>query len=199
MKQNRSRKWKEFYRAAAFGSRALLAVICVLSFGADGFARRARTADAPVMLRHVAKATLLEDSAISYRADGGFTGIQGYSVLIVCRAGAVSTLATIHDPRRDEPLRRTGHMTEEEYLALWEQLNRQRVFATTDVERPKWEIRDEFTIRFEVRAGRLEHAFSVHGLNRPEASKLFAIQSLLDQAAGMSHLWSFHDQTAKID
>src|SRR4051812_31659944 len=42
---------------------------------------------------------LLEKSQISYAADGGFTGVRSFSVIISCVNGRISTLKTIRNPR----------------------------------------------------------------------------------------------------
>jgi hypothetical protein len=65
---------------------------------------------------------LLEESQLSYRAEGGFTGVESYGVIISCVKGKVSILKSIHDPRLEKDnarIRQIGTMDQNEYLQLW--------------------------------------------------------------------------------
>jgi len=143
---------------------------------------------------------ILQDSQISYRAEGGFTGVRSYTVIITCVDGKISTLQSIHDPRvsdDERTLYRTGKISSEAYLNLWNNLNKQAVFNLKDGENPKMEIMDEFTVQFEVKAGSRSNTFKVYGCNRPEAARFHAVKCLLDQAVDMRSLWSAHSRVAK--
>ena len=47
----------------------------------------------------VKQSEILAHSELSYKADGGFTGIRSYSVRICCNKGKITTVRTILDPR----------------------------------------------------------------------------------------------------
>src|SRR5262245_28893050 len=70
---------------------------------------------------------VLQRSQIAYRAEGGFSGVESYGVIISCVKGEVSVMSSIHDPRipDGEPIRRFEHMNAEKYLALWNSLVKQ--------------------------------------------------------------------------
>lgn len=129
---------------------------------------------------------ILKNSQISYRAEGGFTGINSYGIIISCVNGHISMLKSLHDPRRHQStLHERGLMNHEAYLRLWKELKRQGVFSAASVPEPKMEIADQFTLTFEAKAGNAKHQFSVHGIARPEACQQFAIKSLIDASANM--------------
>lgn len=142
---------------------------------------------------------LLENSQISYRAEGGFTGVQAYSVVIACVNGRISILKSIHDPRHGNasPIRQTTRLSSETYLRLWDDLLKNAIFSLRDAPLPNHDILDEFTVHFEARVGKVQHRFQVYGCSRPEASRYFAVKNLLDQASQMSHLWERHKNLAK--
>jgi hypothetical protein len=128
---------------------------------------------------------ILKNSQISYHADGGFTGVRSYGVIISCVNGKISTLKSIHNPGRQGASRQKGTMDHASYIRLWKSLKRQRAFTAQNVPAPKHDIRDEFTIDFEARVGSEKNAFRVYGIGRPEASHQFAIKTLIDSAARM--------------
>lgn len=146
-------------------------------------------------------AALLHKSQISYQADGGFTAVKSYSVIISCIDGKISTLSTISDPKlmgsNASPLRHIGTMDEEAYLNLWDKLNRMAVFEKKNGPEPRADILDEFTVTFQASVGNDENQFSVRGCSRPEASQYFAFQHLLDSAVGMENLWNSHQSLAQ--
>ena len=129
---------------------------------------------------------ILKNSQISYLADGGFTGVKSYGVIISCVNGRISTLKSIHDPQRHEgPLRQRGSMDQMSYIHLWKSLQKHQALQAKNVPEPKIDIADEFTVEFEAKAGSAKNNFKVHGIGRPEACQQFAIKSLIDHAVQM--------------
>lgn len=147
------------------------------------------------------KSRILQRSEISYQAEGGFTGVNAYSVHISCVDGKISTLAMIKDPRlthdATSTLKKTGTLTKEEYLNLWARLDRMAIFDKKDAPSPKLEIFDEFTLNFVAKVGPIENQFSVQGCSRPEASQYHAFRQLLDQSVNMASLWDSHQSIAR--
>ncbi len=140
---------------------------------------------------------ILKSSQISYKADGGFTGVRSYGVIISCVNGKISTLKSIHDPRRHEgALRQNGTMNTETYLRLWQSLKKQNAFQAKNVAEPKLDITDELTIEFEARVGTMKNDFKVHGITRPEASQHYAIKSIIDSAVQMQAFAGSHEKLA---
>src|SRR5262245_11337333 len=87
---------------------------------------KSQSIDKPILI--ISEKDILKDSQISYRADGGFTGIKSYGVIISCVNGKISTLKSFHDPHRyPGPLRQKGSMDRMTYLKLWDSLKRQQV------------------------------------------------------------------------
>lgn len=144
-------------------------------------------------------AAILKNSQISYRAEGGFTGVKSYGVLISCVDGKISVLKSIHDPRlrSKQPLRVTGTMDRDSYLNLWQGLKKQAVFGLKDGPPLKQDSLDEFTLSFEAKIGKQTNAFKVTACSRPEASRYFAVRNLLDHAVGMRSLWDKHSDLAR--
>ncbi|MFN0118409.1 MAG: hypothetical protein ACKVQC_08995 [Elusimicrobiota bacterium] len=143
----------------------------------------------------VIKKQLIQNSQISYRAEGGFSKAESYGVIISCVDGKVSTLTSIYDPRfstANSKLRKIGSMSTEDYLDLWASLNRQALFQSVDAPEPKKEQLDEFTVTFFAKIGDDLHNFKVKSIKRPEASRYFALQNLIDRAAQMQVLWQSH-------
>jgi len=97
-----------------------------------------------------------------------------------------------------DPLRRKGSISVNDYVHLWGSLLRQNIFNTDNGKEPRMDILDEFTLHFEARVGRKNNKFHVYGHHRPEASKYFAIRSLIDHTAKMPRLWKTHKKVAKI-
>lgn len=140
---------------------------------------------------------LLKKSQISYSADGGFSGVKSYGVIVSCVNGKISMLKTIHDPRHNQaPIRHRGNMDQTTYLRLWDSLVKHKVLEAKNIAEPKMDIADEFTIQFEARVGSDKNTFQVHGIARPEASQHFAIKSLIDYAVQMHAFAGTHDELA---
>ncbi|MCG3205922.1 MAG: hypothetical protein KCHDKBKB_02646 [Elusimicrobia bacterium] len=143
---------------------------------------------------------ILKVSQLSYQAEGGFSGVQSYGVILSCVNGQVSLLKTIHDPRFPSDkaiLRQIGHMATEDYLKLWNTLDRHGIFKTANAPKPKMDIMDEFTVRFHAKVGERHHQFDVYGISRPEAARYFSLQKLIDNSVQMQSLWTVHNETAK--
>lgn len=122
---------------------------------------------------------ILAHSQISYRADGGFTGVQSFSVLISCVDGQISFLKSIHDPRSEEAnstLRQIGSLGKDEYLTLWDILLKCRVFNIPNAPDPKTDLLDEFTYTFDVSVGSENHQFRIYAMSRPGGSSVFRHQ-----------------------
>jgi hypothetical protein len=145
---------------------------------------------------------ILKGSQISYRADGGFTGVQGYGVIISCVNGKISVLKTISDPRlRDEAatVHDISSIGTDEYLNLWDNLDREALFKMSDAPDPKVDILDEFTVTFHAVVGKDHHEFRVHGISRPEAARYYALRQLIDDSVHMKALWNVHSDLARLD
>jgi hypothetical protein len=144
----------------------------------------------------VSKKDILTKSQLSYRADGGFSEINSYAVIISCVDGKISTLRSVRDSRRGT-FRKTGTMSKEAYLNLWDKMLRRRVFTMKDAPAPKQEILDQFTVQFEAKIGDAANKFEAHGCSRPEAAPYFALRNLIDQAADMQVVWNLRDSIAR--
>jgi len=136
---------------------------------------------------------ILKNSQVSYRAEGGFSDVISYGIIISCVDGKISVFKSIHDPKLvDEDHKRfeLGSMTHEKYIALWKKLANMNVFIAKDVPDPKEDILEEFTYSFHVKIGKKENQFNVYGIQRPAASHLFAFKSLIDKSADMESFWN---------
>lgn len=143
--------------------------------------------------------SLLARSQISYRAEGGFTGVESYGVIISCVNNQISVLESIHDPRvPSEPMRKLGHMSTDQYLALWDSLIRQAALKLTDGPTIDHDVLDEFTVKFNVSVMDQGHQFRAQALSLPECARYQAVRSLIDQAVDMAALWKTHDQLANV-
>ena len=143
---------------------------------------------------------ILSASQLSYRAEGGFTGVQSFGVILSCVNGRVSVMKSIYDPRLAADRARTreiGTMSPDTYLALWNNLDRHALFKMTDAPLPTRDIEDEFTVHFYAKAGKMLHQFDVVGISRPEAARYFAVQRLIDGSVKMQALWGLHQNLAK--
>jgi hypothetical protein len=143
---------------------------------------------------------ILKSSQISYRAEGGFTGVQSYGVILRCVNGKVSVMKSIYDPHLSGDkgqIRDIGSMNFDDYLALWNNLDRHAVFKMADAPLPKMDILDEFTIQFNAKVGNTFHHFQVYGISRPEAARYFALRKLVDDAVGMQELWNNHSELVR--
>lgn len=163
-------------------------------------AQHKKHAPAPTPLINASRNDILKNSQISYRAEGGFTGIHSYSVIVTCVRGKISTLQSIHDPRirnGNSHLRRAGRMDKVSYLNLWKSLNNLAVLNIKDAPNPKMDILDEFTVKFEARAGDYKNTFKVYGCGRPEAARYYAVKNIIDQSVDMRSLWATHSRLAK--
>lgn len=147
-------------------------------------------------IKNPSKKELLSKSQLSYRASGGFTEVNSFSVIISCVDGKISTYRSLRNNRHGA-LRRTGTMTKVEYLNLWDKMLRHRVMSMPNAPEPKHDILDEFTVEFEAKVGKTTHNFSARGCSRPEASRHFAIRNLLDQAADMKTVWDLHQKIVR--
>jgi len=157
---------------------------------------------APDLVKYtqVARKDILKQSQVSYRAEGGFSGVISYGVIISCVEGKISVLKSIHDPRltnSDSRKREIGKMSQKEYLALWNKLQKISVLNTRNAPDPRLDILDEFTLTFNVNVGKKRNSFQVYGIGRPEAARQFAVKSLIDTAAHMDSLWNSRQSTAK--
>lgn len=196
---------KEHWMRSKFrlGNTALLkASLAVLLFSTPSWAKSFSeiSADTPAKspLITVSDKELLKNSQISYRAEGGFSGIRSYSVILSCVNGRISVLKTIHDPRSSaKTIHNRGTLNAKAYLRLWNSLNRQKALSTANVAEPKMDISDEFTHVFDIRAGQHKNSFSVHGIQRPEACQQFAIKNLIDQTVQMQNFIETHQYLAK--
>src|SRR6185369_11388809 len=78
---------------------------------------------------------ILKSSQISYRAEGGFTGVRSYGVILSCVNGHVSVLKSILDPRLPSSkasTRQIGTMSTDQYVQLWDNLDRQALLKMKD-------------------------------------------------------------------
>jgi len=143
--------------------------------------------------------SLLESSQVSYRAEDGFTGVHSYGVIISCVKGKISVMKSIYDPRLPDSqsrIRQLGSMDEQSYLALWDNLKNNAIFRMQDAPQPAEDISDEFTVSFFAKVGGSLHQFRVYGISRPDASRYFAIQKLIDDSVQMASLWNAHTNLA---
>lgn len=143
---------------------------------------------------------LLKDSQISYRAEGGFTGVRSYGVIISCVKGKISVMKTAYDPRLPEEqarIHQIGILSQEQYLALWDELQKRSVLTMRNAPLPKFDITDEFTVHFYAKAGVDENNFQAYGLSRPEISRYLAVRKMIDETVNMSALWSSHSALAR--
>ncbi len=139
----------------------------------------------------IAKKDILAKSQLSYHATGGFTEVNSFAVIITCANGKISTYRSVRNNRHGT-FRRTGTLSKEAYLALWDEMLRRRIFEMQDAPAPKQDILDEFTVNFEVKVGDASNKFAAYGCSRPEASSYFALRSLMDQTADMKAIWDIH-------
>jgi hypothetical protein len=155
-------------------------------------------APAKVNAVQISDAEVLDNSQVSYRADGGFTGIESYGVIVSCVKGRISVLKTIHDPGHSTAaVHQKGTMDHQTYLQLWKGLRKQGVFVAGNIPEPKLDIEDQFTVKFEAKAGGLKNEFRVHGIGRPEACQHFAIKSLIDHSVQMQAFMEPHETLAR--
>lgn len=143
---------------------------------------------------------ILHQSQISYRAEGGFTGVTSYGVILSCVDGKVSVLKSLNDPKltnRNHKMIELKTMDKEQYLNLWNTLQRMNVFVTQNAPDPKLDILDEFTFTFNIKAGDREHQFRVYGINRPESSRHFAFKNVIDKFSDMNSFWNSHQSIAR--
>jgi hypothetical protein len=151
-------------------------------------------------IKSVSKKAILANSQISYRAEGGFSGVESYGVIISCVKGKMSVMMSIYDPRLHEDnsrVRRLGSMDSGEYLNLWDNLQRQALFKLQDSPPLTMDITDEFTNHFFVKVQDKHHQFNVVGISRPESSRYYAIRQLIDQSVNMRSLWDIHHNLAR--
>lgn len=143
---------------------------------------------------------ILKKSQVAYRAEGGFTGVISYGVIIGCVEGKISVLKSIHDPKLVDPDHKKfelGSMTHEKYLNLWHTMEKMNVFGTNDIPDPKLDIMDEFTFTFNVKVGDKENQFRVFGIDRSEASRHFAFKSIIDKTTDMDSFWNSEPAVAQ--
>lgn len=143
---------------------------------------------------------ILKNSQISYRAEGGFSTVQSYGVILSCVNGRVSVLKSIYDPRLSADKARSrevGEMPVEQYVELWNNLDRYSLLKMQDAPRPKNDIQDEFTIHFAAKVGKLFHEFDVYGISRPESARYFAVRKMIDDSVQMKSLWETHQHLAR--
>lgn len=143
---------------------------------------------------------LLQNSQISYRAEGGFTGVQSYGVILSCVNGRISVMKSIYDPRLPADkaqMREIASMDKDTYLKLWDDLNKQAFFKTPDAPQPKHDIADEFTVNFHAKIGEEHHEFQVYGISLPSSSRYFGIRKRIDDSVNMSALWYSHKNVAR--
>jgi hypothetical protein len=122
--------------------------------------------------------------------------VGGYAVILSCVDGKISTYRSVKNNRHGT-FRKTGTLTKEAYLNLWDDALRRRIFEMKDAPAPRQDILDEFTVHFEAKVGDASNQFSAYGCSRPEAAAYFALRSLLDQAADMKTIWSLHNSIAR--
>ncbi len=172
---------------------AVYMVIIQLLVISPSQAKSRKAQPAPTPQIRFTDAEILKQSQISYRAEGGFTGIISYGVIMSCSEGKISILKSVEDPQLvndDHKRYELATISQEKYLALWKTLLNMNIFVTKDVADPKLDIMDEFTFNFNVRVGVTDHQFKVYGIDRPEASRLFAFKSLIDESVNMAGFWN---------
>jgi hypothetical protein len=142
------------------------------------------------------KKDLLAKSELSYRATGGFSEVNSYTVILSCVNGKISTFRAVRNNRHGI-FRKPGTMSQEAYLNLWDNMLRRKVFEMKDAPTPRQDILDEFTVHFEAKVGDATNKFAAYGCSRPEAAPYFAIRNLIDQAADMKIVWDLHNNIAR--
>lgn len=177
--------------------KRILAALSVAAFLAAPAFGEAAIAVAPP-LPDDAKSVLAR-SQVSYRAEGGFSGVESYGVIISCVGGEVSMMASIHDPRLpSEPMRKIGRISPERYLELWNALLRQASVRMTDGPILDRDVLDEFTVTFNLSVSDRNHRFRAQGLSLPECARYQAVRSLIDDTVQMADLWKAHDEAAGL-
>jgi hypothetical protein len=143
---------------------------------------------------------ILRSSQISYRAEGGFTGVASYGVILSCINGQVSVMKSIYDPRLPADKansREISSMDPKDYIRLWENLDRHALFKMQDAPEPRMDIADEFTVHFYAKVENKFNQFHVYGISRPEAARYFAFRKLIDDSVQMQTLWDTHAHYAQ--
>ncbi len=183
--------------------------IIVLQFGGTGgraYAveelESANVADSVprVSTDQITESDVLKNSQISYRADGGFSGIESYGVILSCINGQVSVMKSIFDPRLPADkaqFRDISTMDSEQYLLLWNALDRMALLKLADAPRPKMDILDEFTVEFNAKIKNNSHKFTVYGISRPEAARYFAVRKVIDDSVHMQAFWDQHTHASE--
>ena len=145
-------------------------------------------------------ASVLARSQVSYRAEGGFSGVESYGAIISCVNGEVSVMASIHDPRskNGEPTRKICHITPERYVVLWNSLVRQAGLKLGDGPTLRRETLDEFSVTFILSVGDTSRQFRAQGLSLPECARYEALRSTIDEAAQMAEVWKAHDEALDL-
>lgn len=144
----------------------------------------------------IAKKDILAKSELAYRATGGFSEVNSYTVILSCVNGKISSYRAVRNNRHGI-FRKTGTMTQQAYLNLWDNMLRRKIFEMKDAPTPRQDILDEFTVNFEAKVGDASNKFSAYGCSRPEASPYFALRNLIDQAANMQVVWNLHHSIAR--
>ncbi len=166
---------------------------------AGPFKKLIESVDAPQNIE-ISDKDILKESQLSYRAEGGFTGVQSFGVILSCVNGRVSVMKSIYDPRLSADKARTreiGTMKTSEYLDLWNNLDRHAMLKMDSAPLPNKDLNDEFTVHFYAKAGKLLHQFDVVGISRPEAARYFAVRKLIDESVQMGALWNIHQNAAR--
>ncbi len=167
----------------------LICSVLILTFSSISHAKKPINHPSKKASINLGNGEILTQSQISYKAEGGFTGIHSFGVIISCVNGKVSVLKTLNDPSRPSAfIHQKGSMSQEAYLELWKGLKKHKVFFASNIADPKMDIADQFTMTFEAKAGDHKNEFKVHGIARPEACQHFAIKSLIDSS---SHMQAF--------
>ncbi len=178
------------------GKRLLIALILAAQTPSLSRAAGAAVSPAAVEVLSTDPASVLARSQVSYRAEGGFSGVESYGAIVSCVNGEISIMASIHDPRskNGEPTRKICHMTQERYLALWNDLVKQAGLKLSDGPALRRETLDEFTVTFNLSVGDETHQFRAQGLSLPECARYEALRSTIDDAAQMADVWKAHDE-----
>jgi hypothetical protein len=178
--------------------RIIIGFLASIAFAGVAFAEPASAAPASDLPTDAA--SVLARSQVSYRAEGGFSGVESYGVIISCVGGDISVLASIHDPRLpSEPMRKIGKITPERYIELWNGLIRQASARMGDGPVLDRDVLDEFTVTFNLSVGEKTHRFRAQGLSLPECSRYQAVRALIDDTVQMAELWKAHDQAAGLE
>ena len=198
------RNWINFPKASRLVKEAVVfGIIQLLIIGPNNAAfwnKSKKTAIKPAPPVQFTNQEVLKNSFISYRATGGFTGVQSYSVLISCVEGRISVLKTIRNPKynkKDPTIRQRTKMSHRDYLNVWNHLRRQNIFRVQSAPDPKHDITDEFTYYFDARVGEHTNKFKIYGMSRPSGSRYFALKSLMDKSTNMASLWNRHTNLAR--